>query len=226
MSRPHAVVVASLAAFAFAFAFAFASAASAAPLTVAKVAAPAVNCIFQPSCKLTVADTVALFQIPGAAGQARLQSRTFQGAPGPGGKTLYGYLYRVDLGEVSAAAATPPCVWAVKVSDAKGVSSQVDYDKNGSPDDAMAITAGGLGAIVPTAESDEQTSMIFRFAPGVCAGAKTGGSQSSVFFGFASLVQPTPAPDPVFTSVQLTPGGPWIPVAGRGPQICAIFKAC
>jgi hypothetical protein len=55
----------------------------AAPLTVVNVNAPAVNCLFASSCKVTATDTLGIYPPkPGYTGKARLQSRTFVGKPG------------------------------------------------------------------------------------------------------------------------------------------------
>src|SRR5205085_6609182 len=70
------------------------AAAQAAPLKVVTVAAPDVNCVFDPSCKLTVTDSVGDIVIPGMTGKAVLQSRTFSGAAGAPGAGLIGYEYR------------------------------------------------------------------------------------------------------------------------------------
>ena len=73
------------------------AAALATPLKAVTVAAPDVNCVFDPSCKLTVADTVGDISVPGVTGKAVLQSRTFSGAAGAPGEGLTGYDYRIDL---------------------------------------------------------------------------------------------------------------------------------
>jgi len=53
------------------------------PLTVVEVSAPAINCVFNASCKITVSDTTGNILLPTVgAGTAWLQSRTFAGQPG------------------------------------------------------------------------------------------------------------------------------------------------
>ena len=67
----------------FLLVFLVAAMAAAAPLTVVNVGAPAINCKFDPSCKITVTDTTANFTLPGTSGNAFLQSRTWPaGRPG------------------------------------------------------------------------------------------------------------------------------------------------
>src|SRR6185295_16597285 len=68
----------------------------AASLNVVTVAAPDVNCVFDPSCKLVVTDSVGDILIPNMKGGI-LQSRTFSGAAGAPGAGLTGYDYRIDL---------------------------------------------------------------------------------------------------------------------------------
>src|SRR6185503_6902782 len=72
----------------------------AAPLTVVNVGAPAVNCVFNTACTVTVNDSVGNFTPPGDNGPGRLQSRTYPGvAPAPAAGKL-AYVYRVDLTSV------------------------------------------------------------------------------------------------------------------------------
>jgi len=42
--------------------------ANAAPLTVVNVAAPAINCVFNTSCTITVTDSIGNFTLPGDSG--------------------------------------------------------------------------------------------------------------------------------------------------------------
>ena len=66
------------------------------PLKVVNVGAPAINCVFDASCTVTVTDTAAPIPIP-AGGSNFLQSRTFMGQPGAPANGLYAYEYRIDL---------------------------------------------------------------------------------------------------------------------------------
>src|SRR5581483_1139203 len=74
-----------------------AGAATAGSLTIVKVGAPAVNCVFQPSCTIPVSDTTGPADLGGAAGSGFLQSRTYSGAPGTPAAGKTGYEYRLDL---------------------------------------------------------------------------------------------------------------------------------
>jgi hypothetical protein len=60
----------------------------AAALSMVEVTAPAVNCVFSPSCTVSGHDTVGTFALPGMAGLARLQSRTLTSSAGAGGRTV------------------------------------------------------------------------------------------------------------------------------------------
>ena len=61
-----------------------APAAQAESLTVVEVNAPAVNCVFNPSCTVTVNDSTGALAMPliTTPGTAWLQSRTYAGVPG------------------------------------------------------------------------------------------------------------------------------------------------
>ncbi len=54
------------------FGFLVAAASLAAPLKIVDVSAPAINCKFDPSCKIVVTDSVANFTLPGSSGNAFL----------------------------------------------------------------------------------------------------------------------------------------------------------
>src|SRR3569833_1607505 len=60
-------------------------AARAASLSVVTVAAPAVNCVFNASCTVTVSDTLGHLANTPYGANALQQSRTYSGPPGPPG---------------------------------------------------------------------------------------------------------------------------------------------
>ena len=68
--------------------------ADAAPLKIVKVNAPAVNCVFQASCTITVSDTPGAIAMPllQVSGTVWMQSRTFVGAAGTPAAGLTGYM--------------------------------------------------------------------------------------------------------------------------------------
>ncbi len=183
----------------FLIAFAFASApfmAQAAPLTVVNVGAPAVNCVYNTSCVVTVSDAVGYFTPPGDAGAARLQSRTYPGiAPAPaGGK--FAYVYRVDMTQAKSIAADN-CVTRMQIKFGPVVAEPYSPDAVG---DVFVVTSGGLGSVVVATATKAGNVITFNFAdpttPGVCPG------QTSYFFGLTSAkTQPIPGTAKLFFSL-------------------------
>jgi hypothetical protein len=155
----------------------------AASLVVVTVAAPAINCVFNQSCKVTVSEGIGTIPVPGITGTARMESRTLAGGAGTPteGKTIY--MYRVDLTQATGKSGTP-CVGALVLDF--GPIPSFDYDKDATPDDVFVITVGGLGTI-PLAWADRTGNMItFAFGRPVCPGASAGAGETSFFFGLAS----------------------------------------
>jgi hypothetical protein len=185
------------------------------PLTVVPVNAPAVNCLFDTSCRITVSDTVAnLPPVAGYTGVARLQSRTATAAASgvPGAGTTV-YMYRVDL--TGAADATDKmCVSALTIDF--GPITPLPYSGPGKSNaDVFVVTSGGLGSVGLQSASRSGSAITFQLssasfaAPGapfppVCPG------QTSYFFGLAS------AKPPIATTAQIHMGVyGWKPVAAR-----------
>src|SRR3954449_5349948 len=128
----------------FLFVFLVATMVAAAPLTVVTVGAPAINCKFDPSCKVVVNDTTANFTLPGTSGNAFLQSRTWpKGKPGTVGAGKYAYLYRLDLTQLTGLTAQG-CVTQLKITFGPVVS--LNYNGVG-PRQVFVITSGGLGSV-------------------------------------------------------------------------------
>lgn len=167
------------------------------PLSVVQVAAPNVNCIFDPSCTITVTDTVAnLPPTAGHAGTALLQSRTAGVSPAgvPGAGTIP-YIYRVDL-TGAAPASDQMCVSSLSVNFGSVV--QLPYAGAGKPNaDVFVVSTGGLGSVGLRSAEKTGNTVTFRFSlasfpspgepfPPVCAG------QTSFFFGLASTSPPVP----------------------------------
>src|SRR3954454_23674791 len=75
-----------------------ASGVDAQPLKIVEVSAPAINCVFNASCKITVSDTTGNILLPTVSpGTAWLQSRSFAGQPGTPAAGLTGYNYRISM---------------------------------------------------------------------------------------------------------------------------------
>src|SRR5437868_2530245 len=73
-----------------------ASAAAAQPLRVVHVSAPAINCVFNPACKVTVQDlSTPIFT------RGFLQSRNYPAAAGAPAAGFHVYEYRIDLRDVA-----------------------------------------------------------------------------------------------------------------------------
>lgn len=173
-------------------------AASAGPLDVVNVGAPAINCVFNTTCTVTVTDSIGNFTPPGDGGNARLQSRTYDGvAPAPlAGKKAY--VYRVDMTSVTAPLAVN-CVNAVQFTF--GPITKGPYTPGGLKD-LFVVTSGGLGSVVVSNASRAGNVVIVNFAGGgVCPG------QTSYFFGLASAgTVPAPSTAKLFYSLGGMPG--------------------
>ena len=176
-------------------------AAQAGPLTIVNVNSPAVNCVFNPACTVVVADSLGTFVPPGDAGMARLQSRTYVGAPGAPAAGLTAYVYRVDL--TSATAAKPNAFNCVKqlILDI-GPIAKLNYLPP-SPThgpigaDVFVVTTGGLGTIGLSSADQLGNVVTFTFTKPVCpkpliATAVIPG-ESSFFFGLAAKTAPKPS---------------------------------
>ena len=195
----------------FLFVFLVAVVAVAAPLTVVTVAAPAINCRFDPSCKVVVNDTTANFTLPGTTGNAFLQSRTWpKGKPGTVGAGKYAYLYRLDLTQLTGLTAQG-CVTQLKITFGPVVS--LNYNGVGGTEQVFVITAGGLGSVGPSSVDKTGNVVTFNFDKGVCSGSSPGHGQTSFFFGLSST-KPAHA---VSATVSATTGGP-LSLSARAPQ--------
>jgi hypothetical protein len=161
-----------------------AASAAAAPLSVVTVGAPAINCKFDPSCKITVTDTVANFTLPGTSGKAFLQSRTWPvGKPGTVGAGKHVYEYRLDLTQLVGIVAAP-CVTQLKLTF--GPVTALDYDGNGAAEQVFVTTKGGLGSVAPSSVDKTGNVVTFNFKTPVCSGSSPGKGETSYFFGLAS----------------------------------------
>jgi hypothetical protein len=163
------------------------SVAGAAPLTVVKVAAPDINCVFETDCTIVVTDSVGNIPIPNATGIARLQSRTFTGQAGAPGAGKTGYEYRLDLTQATAVGDVA-CVTALNVNF--GPVTQLQYNKVGPADDVFVVTKGGLGTIGLASAVQNRNIITFTFSQPVCAADSSGPGQTTFFFGLASIHTP------------------------------------
>ena len=153
-------------------------------LDVVNVGAPAINCIFDTDCTVTVHDTTDDIFLDGMSGSGFLQSRTLPvGEPGTVGAGLYAYEYRIDLRQMYGLTFI---AGVTEFSIDFGSVSALDYDGDGNVDDVYVVTTGGLGNISPSSVEKSGNRLTFKFSPGVAAGSGPGNGDSSFFFGLAS----------------------------------------
>ncbi|HWQ68345.1 MAG TPA: hypothetical protein VN494_00080 [Patescibacteria group bacterium] len=181
-------------------------------LKVVDVSAPAINCVFDPSCTVTVTDSTAPIPIP-AGGTNFLQSRTFTGKAGAPANGLYGYEYRIDLRN-AVGITYIPCLSAMTLEFGPVVST-LDYNGDGEAGDQVyVVTGGGLGSVGLASAIQSGNTITFNFAAPVCAGGSPGSGQSTYFFGLVSAQSPRS----VTATVKETTG-PSYDVPVRAPQI-------
>lgn len=182
--------------------------ATAAPLSVVDVSAPAINCVFNPTCTIVVTDSIGNIPLPGIAGTAVLQSRTFTGATGAPAADFTGYEYRVDLTNATGIT-NIPCVSGLRVTF--GPVSSFQYDGAGPLDQVYVVTGGGLGTIGLASANQVGNDITFRFSRPVCAGDSPGTGETTFFFGLASRRAPIAT-----TAIAITTSGS-LAVAARAP---------
>jgi hypothetical protein len=163
--------------------------AGAGPLTVVNVNSPAYQFVFSPTGTVVVQDTVDTFAVSGAAGLARLQSRTAQGLPGSPAAGLYRYSYRLILTDAYGILDIP-CITSLKIRFGAVVSS-LDYNGDAiAGDQVFVVTSGGLGSVGLASAVQSGSDITFTFQGGVCAGGSPGTGESSFFFGLVSARAP------------------------------------
>jgi hypothetical protein len=162
--------------------------AAAAPLVVMNVGAPAINCVFNVSCTVTVTDSIGNYPpASGYTGTPRLQSRTYVGALGAPAAGLTAYVYRVDF---TAAHAATDINCAVNLKVRTGPVAHLAYS-GGSLADVWVTTAGGLGTIGVASADLTGDILTFTFTKPVCPenGANAPG-ETTYFFGVAAKGTP------------------------------------
>jgi len=186
-------------------------------LSIVQVSAPAINCKFDPSCKVVVNDFVTDFAWSSSSNDAFLQSRTWpQGVPGNVAAGLYVYLYRIDLAK-SMAITHFTCVTSFSIPF--GPVETVDYTGSGSAHQVFAVTTGGLGSIAPASAEKSGNSITFTFAQPLCNGGQPGKGGVSFFFGLVSK-----SPSRQVTSTLSRDIGPALSLKAVAPKIWAMNK--
>lgn len=166
------------------------SAATAQLLSVVEVGAPAINCVFNPTCTITVDDSVGYVALPyiTAPKTAWLQSRTYTGVAGTPGAGLTGYEYRLSLTQASG---TAECLGGLVLNF--GPVAKLPY-KPGQPADVFVVTTGGLGTIGLKAAEKFGDVIVFDFAKPLCLEGGPSVKNTTFFFGLAARGAPAAKP--------------------------------
>jgi hypothetical protein len=152
-----------------------------------EVSAPAINCLFDPTCRVEVSDSTAT--IPIGADPNFLQSRTFKGQPGSAAAGLYVYEYRIDLRR-AVGILHVPCLDALTLNFSSIVRT-LDLDGDGDRgDDVFVITHGGLGTIGLASAERSGNRITLHFRKSVCAGGRPDEGESTFFIGLVSTHSP------------------------------------
>jgi hypothetical protein len=158
------------------------------PLRIVNVSAPAINCLFDPSCRVVVDDATDEAALP-VRGRSFLQTRTFRGVRGSAAEGLYAYEYRLDLRNASGLTYIP-CLTSLTVNFG-AVTGDLDFDGDGKKgDQVFVVTRGGLGSVGLASAEKKGDLITFNFDARVCAGGRPGDGQSSYFFGLVSTAPP------------------------------------
>src|SRR5258708_14719925 len=183
---------------------------SAVPLKVVNVSAPAINCVFNPSCTVTVNDTSDNIAMS-TGGTGFLQSRTYTGVSGATANGLYAYEYRIDLRNAVGAVAIS-CIDSMTMSFGPVVST-LNYGGTAAPDQVFVVTGGGIGTIGLASAIQTGSNIKFNFAKPICEGGAPGKGDSSFFWGLVSKNKPK-----FVTATLHEPGGATHVIKARSPQ--------
>jgi len=185
--------------------------APAAPLIIAEVSAPAVNCVFNPSCTIFVDDSTGAIAMPYIAtpGTAWLQSRTYRGEPGTPAAGLTGYSYRISL---TQAAGFGDCLAGFVIDF--GPIVRLPY-AGGQPADIYTVSlGGGLGTIGLASAEQEGGVITFWLKAPLCVQPTPSNAATTFFIGLAS----SRPPREITASVFAYGNPPSYPVAARAPM--------
>jgi len=182
---------------------------SAVPLKIVNVGAPAINCVFNPSCTVMVNDTSDNVTLS-TGGTGFLQSRTYKGLPGSPANGLFAYEYRLDLRNAVGITAISCIDW---MTISFGPVVWLDYDADHKPDQVFVVTSGGLGTIGIASAIQTGSNIRFKFTSPVCEGGAPGRGDTSFFWGLVSK-----GPAKFVTATLHEPGGAAHVVKARSPQ--------
>ena len=155
------------------------------PLKVVEVSAPAINCVFNASCTITVSDTVGNILLPTVApGTAWLQSRTFSGQAGTPAAGLTGYDYRISMTQASGQA---DCITGFTLNF--GPHKPLPY-KDGVLSDVFVVTGGGLGTIGLKSAVRFGDAVEFTLTAPLCLNGPADIKNTTFFIGLAAAAAP------------------------------------
>ncbi len=156
------------------------------PLTIVEVNAPAVNCVFQPSCTITVSDSTGVIGLPfiETPGTAWLQSRIYNSAAGTPAFPNTGYVYRISLTQAQGSA---DCITGMVLNF--GPVVKLPY-KNNQPADIFVITTGGLGTIGLKSAEKSGNVIEFTLSTPLCLSGPPDIKNTTFFFGLAANAPP------------------------------------
>lgn len=179
-------------------------------LTISEVNAPAVNCVFQPSCTITVTDSIGTIPLPFIAtpGTAWLQSRTFNSAAGTPAAGLFGYMYRVSLTQASGNA---ECLHGLVLNF--GPVTPLPY-KPAESADVFVVTTGGLGTISLSSAVKTGDVIEFSFSKPLCLSGPANNANTTFFFGLAAPTAAVPSSAGIWASGAT----PYYAVEARAPR--------
>lgn len=169
-----------------------------------------VQCIFSPTCSVTVTDYATDFAVPGGSGNGRLQSRVFQSQDG-----RWVYEYRINMTQVAGLTYIPYADY-LAISQ-WGTFQPYDFNSDGiATDHVFNITSGGCSPCTKSVTS------AFPVAPNwtywhvsglVYAGSYIGGGESTYFFGQVSTAAP------VLRTLYVHLDSGWVAVTGYAPPV-------
>ena len=172
-----------------------------------------VNCLFSTNCTVFPTDYMHNFTVTGGAGQARLQSRYYQGQPGSVAAGKWIYRYRVTLENVVATGSVLPYVDAIGAVN-YGLLRQYDYNFDTvATDHVFNVTVGGAGSKGVTSSFAIFGWTYFFYDDPVYAGTLFGPGQSSYFMG---VVSDHP---PVLREMRVRTNNGWLTVWGYAPDL-------
>ena len=168
-----------------------------------------VQCIFSPTCSVTVTDYVAEFAVSGGSGNGRLQSRIFQSQDGN-----WVYEYRINMTQVAGLTYTPYADYLAIYN--WGTPIQYDFNSDSvATDHVFNITSGGCSPCTKTVTNAFLSSgyTYFYASSGVYSGSYVGGGESTYFFGLVS------SQAPVLRTIWVHLDSGWVSMQGYAPPL-------